>query len=98
MPFAGGLTLFSACVVHRSEFRAHKEAKPEFLRQFFAEWEQYADTLATQAPGDFKPWREVAMEDLSEEQQLQLLKLRAEAATSVARSRDGGGDGGDKPL
>ncbi len=33
----------------REEFRRHKTAKPEFLKQFFAEWDLYVRTIHEQA-------------------------------------------------
>lgn len=32
----------------RDEFARHKAAKPQFLTQFYAEWENYFDTLQRQ--------------------------------------------------
>ena len=33
----------------KDEFRRHKTAKPEFLKQFFAEWDLYVRTIHEQA-------------------------------------------------
>jgi hypothetical protein len=35
----------------KQEFRLHKEAKPEHLRRFMNSWENYLQTLQTQAEG-----------------------------------------------
>ena len=35
----------------RTEFRRHRNAKPEFLTGFFTEWQGYADMLTAQPAG-----------------------------------------------
>ena len=34
----------------RDEFRKHRDAKDDFLPAFFAEWDNYVDTLRLQSP------------------------------------------------
>lgn len=63
----------SGCV-RREEFRRHKAAKPEFLVQFFSEWESYVSTLQAQQSagkdsiGQDLPSRDVAK--LTDEQRV----------------------------
>ena len=80
------------CVVFlKSEFRQHKQAEPEFVNNFLQQWTQYADTLSTQRPLTAMSTSDASekslgvdlenevVENMSEEQQLQLQRLRVEA-------------------
>lgn len=72
----------------KSEWRAHKSAKPEFLPHFFAAWESYASQLeqtsqaaasqaaASQGSAWGKDLAEHELESLSEEQRTQLQSLK----------------------
>ena len=75
----------------KSEFRQHKQAEPEFVKNFLQQWTQYADTLSTQRPSTAMSTSDASekslgvdlenevVENMSEEQQLQLQRLRVEA-------------------
>ena len=70
----------------KHEFRAHRDAKPEFLAQFFDEWDAYAEEMAaapavgsehdTSAMGRNLSDEELAT--LSDEQQVQVARLSDE--------------------
>ena len=65
----------------RDEFKKHKAANPQFLKQFFNEWEQYV-TMLEQSQDQRKIGRDidpslVAM--MTDEQRLQLNALKENA-------------------
>lgn len=90
----------------RAEFRAFKDAEPQYVEPFMREWEGYAATMAQQsAPrpltglgddaGFGKDLSEADLAALSEDQRDQLEELRREAAAVAAkREPGGGGEGG----
>jgi hypothetical protein len=59
----------------RSEFKLHKASKPEFLNQFFEEWEFYLQSIKS------NKWRQTDLDDdtissLSAEQKQKLIDLK----------------------
>ena len=70
----------------RSEFMQHKEAKPEFVEQFMEQWSEYAVMLESQESQgediDFgKHMTEDEFDALTDEQKVQLQKIRREASS-----------------
>lgn len=76
----------------KSEFRQHRDAKPDFVAGFIAEWENYAEqllsqqvaagTLAAEGSASARLGADLdtdTMQQMTEEQQVQLHRLRAEA-------------------
>ena len=61
----------------RAEFRAHRGASPRFLDQFDRQWRDYLTQLAIQRPDEApgRPMTDAEIASLSEEQQVQLLKI-----------------------
>jgi hypothetical protein len=62
----------------KSEFRLHKDAKPEFVDNFVVEWTKYATMLEGVPAGgkvgaDLDP---VAVEEMTDEQRMQLHNLK----------------------
>ena len=65
----------------RSEFALHRNASANFVAQFERQWRDYLTTLRASEEGDIG--REMTPEevaDLSDEQKVQLLKIRESAA------------------
>ena len=65
----------------KHEFRAHRDAKPEFLTQFFAQWDEYANELASKADplgGHGRNLSDEQLKSLSEEQVAQVARLSDE--------------------
>ena len=64
----------------KHEFRAHADAKPEFLGSFFAEWDTYAAALAKQNPiGEHgRNLSDAELAALSDEQQVSIARLSDE--------------------
>jgi hypothetical protein len=72
--------------LRREEFKRHKTAKPEFIDTFFLEWEKYRDMLMSQDNSGGKygaHMSEADQSNLTEEQEEQLKKLKAEAVAST---------------
>lgn len=70
-------------IVCREEFRRHKKAEAKWLESFFTEWKSYADMLQQQSPvaGSLgAPLPKDAVKSMTDEQKVQLLKLKEEAA------------------
>ena len=70
----------------RSEFMQHKGAKPEFVEQFMEQWSEYAVMLESQESQgediDFgKHMTEDEFDALTDEQKVQLQKIRREASS-----------------
>ena len=67
----------------RTEFALHRDASADFKVQFERQWRDYLTTLKLQDPhADGKIGREMTPEEvgaLSDEQKVQLLKIREEA-------------------
>ena len=77
----------------KHEFRAHKDAKPDFLPTFFSEWEGYVAELERAKPAgvDGAPpaGRNLSDEQLgglSDEQQVQLARLSDEVKGGQKRA------------
>ena len=72
----------------KEEFRQHKEASPEFVKQFMEQWEQYAGTLDTQKTIESDDQSKITFgrhltkeewDRLSQEQKQQLAQVQAES-------------------
>mmetsp|Transcript_10861 Transcript_10861/g.13593 ORF Transcript_10861/g.13593 Transcript_10861/m.13593 type:complete len:108 (-) Transcript_10861:457-780(-) len=66
----------------KKEFRDHQEAKAEFIGPFIREWTKYADSLEHQASQGSQFGRDLDEETiskLSEEQRMQIQRLRQDA-------------------
>eukprot|EP00455_Lapot_gusevi_P035276 TRINITY_DN3906_c0_g2_i1.p1 TRINITY_DN3906_c0_g2~~TRINITY_DN3906_c0_g2_i1.p1 ORF type:complete len:120 (+),score=24.46 TRINITY_DN3906_c0_g2_i1:81-440(+) len=66
----------------RDEFKRHKTAKPNFLGQFYNEWEFYVENLRQQADINETIGRDMSSDQLkvlNDDQKQQLSKLKQEA-------------------
>jgi hypothetical protein len=73
----------------RDEFRRHRTAKADFLKQFFVEWNGYLDALRAQASSD-APALGAHLSDeqqraFNADQKQQLSKLREETKRAQAK-------------
>lgn len=67
----------------REEFKRHKKAEAKWLVNFFQEWTSYAGMLEQQNPvagAVGSPLPKDAVRAMTDEQKVQLLKLKEEAA------------------
>jgi hypothetical protein len=64
----------------KHEFRSHKDSKPEFVVQFFEEWDMYLNMLRKNTVfGDVgKDMDSQEIEKMSQDQRLKLLELKEE--------------------
>jgi len=58
------------------EFRQHKDAKPQFVRQFIQEWTKYCENIEANDPKRLSV--ETLENELSADQQMQLYELMKE--------------------
>ncbi len=71
-------------IVRREEFKKHKKADEKFLVMFFREWSSYAGQLEQQSPmegasGLGADLTKDLVRAMTDEQKVQLLKLKEEA-------------------
>ena len=74
----------------KAEFKLHRDAKPEFVQKFMAEWTAYRDHLANSRNWPSAPLSVEQMASLSEEQREQLddLKKAAEDMATPGAGKD----------